>query len=61
MATGDTTTRHNNGDRRHNDGKGQNGDERQDDGSSDLFAIDIKALTPKAPTNPSIPKSIVII
>jgi len=25
------------------------------------FAIDIKALTPKAPTNPSIPKSIVII
>ena len=26
-----------------------------------LLAIDIKALTPKAPTNPNIPKSIVII
>ena len=30
---GDTTTRHDEGDRRHNNGKGQYGDMRHDDGN----------------------------
>jgi hypothetical protein len=33
MATGDTTTLHDDGDGGHNDGKGQNGDGWYDDGN----------------------------
>ena len=32
MATGNTTTQHDDGDRRHNNGKGQHGDMRHNDG-----------------------------